>query len=68
MSLLLRRGNRYVPPPSKGMSPSNPPSSRERRCEKIVLVLFRVIPAEAGIQYFHHVTNRLDSGFHRGDG
>jgi len=31
------------------------------------LVLFHVIPAKAGIQCFHPVTNTLDPGFHRGD-
>jgi hypothetical protein len=36
-------------------------------CEEIGLVLFRVIPAKAGIQCFHGVTNTLDPGFHRGD-
>jgi len=30
-------------------------------------VLFHVIPAKAGIQCFHPVTNTLDPGFHRGD-
>jgi hypothetical protein len=32
------------------------------------LVLFRVIPAEAGIQSFQGITTLLDPGFHRGDG
>jgi len=30
-------------------------------------VLFHVIPAKAGIQYFHGAANTLDPGFHRGD-
>jgi hypothetical protein len=38
------------------------------RGEKIDLVLFRVIPAKAGIQCFQEFTNCLDPGFHRGDG
>ena len=37
------------------------------RCEKIDLVVFHVIPAKAGIQYFQAVKNCLDPGFHRGD-
>jgi hypothetical protein len=43
------------------------PPSEKGRCEKIGLVLFHVIPAKAGIQCFHEVTNTLDPGFHRGD-
>ena len=30
-------------------------------------MLLHVIPAKAGIQCFHEVTNTLDPGFHRGD-
>jgi hypothetical protein len=44
------------------------PPRGERRCEKIDLVLFYVIPAKAGIQCFHILSNSLDPGFHRGDG
>jgi hypothetical protein len=35
------------------------------RCEKIVLALFNVIPAKAGIQLIQEL---LDPGFRRGDG
>jgi hypothetical protein len=31
-------------------------------------MLFHVIPAKAGIQYFQALKNFLDPGFHRGDG
>ncbi len=44
-----------------------PTLSLPRRCEKISLVLFPVMPAEAGIQYFRAFKNCLDPGFHRGD-
>ncbi len=48
-------------------APIAPLPWREGRCEKIGLVLFHVIPAKAGIQWFHGATNTLDPGFHRGD-
>jgi len=47
--------------------PLSPPSSFKGRCEKNGLVLFDVIPAKAGIQYFYKAPNTLDPGFHRGD-
>jgi hypothetical protein len=43
------------------------PLIQRRRCEKISLALFNVIPAKAGVRCFHEVTNILDPGFHRGD-
>ncbi len=30
-------------------------------------ILYSVIPAKAGIQFFQIITNFLDSGFHRSD-
>ncbi len=42
--------------------PNSSPSS-----EKIGLVLYRVIPAKAGIQCFHWIRNTLDPCFHRGN-
>ena len=38
-----------------------------RRCETSGSALLHVIPAKAGIQSSHGVTNTLDPGFHRGD-
>jgi hypothetical protein len=38
-----------------------PPAGR--RCEKTDLILFLVIPAKAGIQYFQTLSNLLDPGF-----
>jgi hypothetical protein len=50
------------------ISSKNLPSPREEgSCEEIGLVLFRVIPAKAGVRRFRGVTNTLDPGFHRGD-
>ncbi len=42
-------------------------ASPPRRCEKIGLRPFPVIPAQAGIQDFQALKDFLDPGFHRGD-
>jgi hypothetical protein len=44
------------------------PPLKKGRWKKIDLVLFRVIPAKAGIQCFQSLSNFLDPGLHRGDG
>ena len=47
--------------------PKNSPSP-PGKCGKIDFVLFLVIPAKAGNQFFQDLTNLLDPRFHRGDG
>jgi hypothetical protein len=51
----------------EAMGDSTFPPLEKGSCEEIPLVLSYVIPAKAGIQYFHCLTNCLDPGFRRGD-